>query len=104
MAVIQIRLGDTFETTSLITATVDGTPVTDFTGYTFKSSLFDRRGFETALTVVQAGSTGALTISDTDTSDWPLGILYGDILVTSPAGVKEHSAPFHVEVKRGWTK
>lgn len=96
------RQGDTFSLSGTFSATVSGATVTDFTGYTGAAALRTHDGDlvnNLTFTWVNA-ATGVGTVSYSDTSNWPLGVLLIDVTLTSGDGNVVSSPSTRIKVRK----
>lgn len=97
MSISTHKRGDTFDYSDQFELTIDGVPVTDFTGYTGASQL--RHVGDPAAGIAPGTLVATLTFSWLDASDglyrvratgstaeWPLGLIKHDVQLTAPGG------------------
>ena len=85
---MQFKTGDTFDISGILPVTVNGVPVTDFTGWATRCQLRTKTGKLIAtLVTTWLNSSGALRINFVgSTQAWPVGVAQIDVEVTTPAG------------------
>ena len=102
MGEIRIKQGDALR----LLATVqddDGQPV-DLTVATLRGAVRTATGdLVTSLPIVRAEAAGVALITVADTTQWPVGLLRADILLTSD-GLPIHSDTFGIHVGRAVTR
>jgi hypothetical protein len=82
------KRGDTFSMSGTVSATDGGVAVTDFTGWTGASQVRDENGDKVAdLTFAWVDPTAkTMTLTYAATTSWPVGNVFLDIQLTTPAG------------------
>ncbi|MHA6262481.1 hypothetical protein ACXYMO_04705 [Arenibacterium sp. CAU 1754] len=86
---MKIKRGDTFTFSGNVSATVNGVPQSDFTGWTATSQLRQKNGnlvADLSVTWLDA-SAGLVKVEHAGSTDnWPLGDIDMDIQFTAPGG------------------
>ena len=83
------KRGDTFDYSDQLAMTVNGVPVTDFTGMVGASQIRTDRGAlvaELEFTWLDATQGLFRLRSQQPTTNWPIGMLLHDIQLTTPSG------------------
>ena len=106
MTTAKHKRGDTFDRSGALTMTVNGTPVTNLTGWTGTCQI--STGYGSVITTLtfawlDASQSLARVYAPAGTNSWPVGAAVMDIQLTSPSGVIVSTDTSQIEIVEGVT-